>query len=115
MALGDQADHLVEGGHLFGQRLFVQDESGPPLVGLEHQLSVELGHGTPQPHQAVDALGNHHINGQRRLQPILVAQLQPLDPAALLENQEEQLDFPARAVPVDQLCRVLQRARLPVG
>ena len=37
-ALGDQAQHGVQGWHRFRDRLLVENEGGAPLIGLEQEI-----------------------------------------------------------------------------
>lgn len=80
---------MVECGYPFRHGFLVEAEGGFSLAGLEHQVSRHVAQRT-QPHQAVDAPSNHRVQCLRGLGPLVVAQRQACDAAAL-----QQLEFPA--------------------
>ena len=105
---GNQAHHLVECGWFVWQFLLVQDVGRLPLIGLEHQLGIQVWATSPQPHQPGDAPGHHHVQHQGALNLLDASQLQRLDAAAVLEHMKKYLDFPARPVPVNHARSLLQ-------
>jgi len=90
----------LSGGACFGCFFLGRDVGGLPLLGGEQQRRIEVGRGSPEAHQPGDAPGHDHEQHQRLLEARNGGELQRLDPTALLQDQKEQLDFPARAVPV---------------
>jgi hypothetical protein len=73
------------------------------LVGIEEQPGVQVRTGATHSHQVSDAPCHDQIQGQGTLDAFDRAQLKFLDLAAVLQDVEQHFDFPAGAIPVDQL------------
>ena len=110
----DQAQHLVEPGR---DRLpdVGQQIRATNFIGIEEQSGIQIGATAAHVHQMDDSPGHHQKQRQRALEPFDRAQLQRLDPATVLQHVEQDLDFPARPIPVDQFNRFLQRRGFAVG
>jgi hypothetical protein len=75
-------------------------------IPLEQQGRIQIGVGSPQAHQPRNPPGHDHEQGQGPFQSLHTSELQSFHAAAVLENVEQQFDFPARPVPVNQFgCR----------
>jgi len=92
----------------------VQDVSSPPFVGLEEQGCIQLRAVASHAHEERNAPGHHHVQRQCALNALDPRQLQGFHPAAVLEDMEIELDFPARPVPVNKrTCLVILEVARP--
>jgi len=78
------------------------------LVDIEEQFGVQIRAGAAHAHQISDTAGGAFEWFDR-------AQLLCLDAASVLQHVEPNLDFPARAVPVNEFGGLLQRRRFAVS
>lgn len=113
--LRDQADDLANRRHLLRWLLLVEDEGAGPFRFGEEQIGRPLRVDASQANQTGEAPGNDQIDRQRQFQLALAAQLQGLDPAAVLEYMEQGFDLPAAAIPVDQFDGRLKTGNFTIG
>lgn len=100
--LRDDAQHLV---HARLRRLSatVQQLGGLDFVRVKEQVRIEVRAGAPRAHQMGDEPGHYQIQREGALDAFDRSQLERLDAAAIFQHVEQDLYFPARAVPIDQL------------
>lgn len=109
----DLAQHFVQ-PWLRRRHLVSQQVGSLNFVRIEEQISIQVGAGSAQPHQMRDAPRHHHEQRQGAFQLRNRTKLQCFDPAGILQDVKQDLYFPARAIPVDQLDYSLRRAGLAV-
>lgn len=109
------SDHLSDAGQCFGNGFLAQEISGLPFLGREEQGGFQVGMHPPQAHQPAQSPGDDQIDGKRQFDFRRTRQLQGLDPAAVCRDMEEDFDFPARPVPIDQFRYGFQGGRRPIG
>src|SRR5260370_17120147 len=78
-------------------------------------MCVQIRASSPQPHQIGHAPSHHKKQRQCTLESINRAQLQLFDLTAVLQNVEQDLDFPSRPIPLDKFDRFIQRGSRTVG
>ena len=112
---GDAADDFTHGGRFLGWGLLGQQPRGLPFNGVKHFAGGQFGMDAPQSYQVGQSPGDDQINDQSQFEFFGMPQLQRLDTAAVLEHMEQGFDFPPAAIPVDQLCGLLQRGDGSIG
>lgn len=107
----DQAQHLVGLGRLFNMS---QQIRAANLVRIEEQLGIQLGTISAHAHQMGDTPRHH----QEQRQGARAARSRPTaaPPRGNRSSARQQdLDFPAHPIPVDQFDRLRHRPSLSVG
>ena len=112
---GNLPDEFARRGRVFWNSLLRQNISTFPLDLGEERAGVQVGMGSAQLDQTGQSPGNHQIHRQCQFQLGDAALLQRFNPATILEHMEEGLDFPAAAIPVDQLDHGFKAFGRPVG
>ena len=112
---GDQSQDLVESWEVSGWFLLVKEVGGMPFIFVEEQDGGQFGAGSAESHQHSNPPGDHEVQCDGTLQTSDGSQLQSLNAAAVLEDVEEDLDFPACAIPVNQFRHLFERLGGAIG
>ena len=67
-----------------------------PFILVEEQVGGQVRTGPTESHQKSNSPGDDQVQRDGALQAVDRPQLQGLDPAAVLEDVEEDLDIPSR-------------------
>ena len=100
---------------VFGMGLFVQYEGRLALISLKQQTRIQFREITPQTHQTVDTPCNHHVEDQRLFQSVFIASLLDAHSTAFFEHEEEELNFPAGHVLINELVSFFQSGNLTIS
>jgi hypothetical protein len=106
---GHPSQDLVESGWVSRRLLLVEEIGGMPFVLVEEQVGGQVWAGPAASHQHRNAPGHDQVQRDSALQAVDRPQLQGLDPAAVLEDVEEDLDLPTCTIPVNQFCHLVDR------
>ena len=91
---GHQSQDLVESWWVSRRLLLVEEIGGMPFILVEEQVGGQVRTRPAESHQHRNPPGDDQVQRDGALQCVDRLQLQGLDPAAVLENVEEDLDLP---------------------